>query len=169
MNSSISMNFGEIFNFASILASTVLMKTRNIFEILNIFPRKKRFDSKMQKSSPPAHVAMQLHIVLASNRKRKVSFNVCFVFCWCVFCFCLCFWLFIHFICPIRCLLFVFSPVCVRCCHFHEISAEIMFYYSFHIAIVCSIHLTSNSLNSILFNIIAAVTVAAFIQRHSSR
>lgn len=43
-----------------------------------------------------------------------------------------------------------------------KVSSRIMFYYSFHIAIVCSIHLTSNSLNAILFIIVAV------IQRHST-
>lgn len=70
---------------------------------------------------------------------------------------------FIHFICPIRCLFISFHSVCILCYHFLEISVEIMFYYSFHIAIVCSIHLMSNSLNSIPFDIIAAVVA---IQRH---
>lgn len=74
--------------------------------------------------------------------------------------FCVC----VHFIsfCPIRCLHhFVIFPVGILRCHFYEISTKIIFYYCFHIAIVCSIHLMSNSLKSIHFNIITA------IQRHS--
>lgn len=58
--------------------------------------------------------------------------------------------------------------VCSMLCAAFGISTEIMFYYSFHIAIVCSIHLTSNSLNSILFIIIAVIqrhlTEAHFLQ-----
>lgn len=58
--------------------------------------------------------------------------------------------------------------VCKGSVRFWEISKGIMFYYSCHIGIVCTIHLTGNSLNSILFIIIIVVDVLV-IQRHSNR
>lgn len=108
-----------------------------------------------KKCKNVSSVQMQFHIVLTSQKESFIHlFGIFFLLDFCNF---------IHFICPIRCLFISFHSVCILCYHFLEISVEIMFYYSFHIAIVCSIHLMSNSLNSIPFDIIAAVVA---IQRH---